>query len=119
MAAKYGTNGNDRVLGSAGAEWLVGYGGNDAIWGRAGADTFVFGRGHGNDWVMDLDADEGDRVVISGCSGREIVHIQHAHGVETRFGGLGGTGPDSVFFLGADVADVVKALVVVGDNWFA
>jgi VCBS repeat-containing protein len=47
-----GTSGNDTLFGGAGNDTFSGGGGNDFISGGAGTDTILFGRGDGNDVVM-------------------------------------------------------------------
>lgn len=120
MGAIGGSNRADRLRGTDGDEWVVGWRGNDGLTGGGGADTFLFGRGHGQDWIMDFNPVQGDRVVLSGVSQREAAWFQHEHGVELRYGSIGGTGQDSVFFLGAtSVAAVAPHVHLIADDWFA
>jgi VCBS repeat-containing protein len=58
----YGNNGNDRLFGQGGDDRIYGGGGddlisggagNDVLYGESGADTYVFGRGYGNDTILD------------------------------------------------------------------
>jgi predicted extracellular nuclease len=51
----YGENGNDVLDGGNGNDVLDGGNGNDTLSGGAGADTFVFGKGGGNDTILDFD----------------------------------------------------------------
>jgi Ca2+-binding RTX toxin-like protein len=61
-----GGSGNDRLVGDGGAntlaggagdDVLVGAGGDDMLFGDAGNDRYVFGRGHGQDMVVNRGAD--------------------------------------------------------------
>jgi VCBS repeat-containing protein len=51
----HGDNGDDWLDGGAGNDVLAGGNGNDTLTGGAGADEFVFGKGGGNDVVVDFD----------------------------------------------------------------
>ncbi|KQQ79445.1 matrixin family metalloprotease [Aureimonas sp. Leaf324] len=62
----YGGRGDDLVSGDLGNDTLVGGFGNDWLAGRAGADVFVFEAGQGDDVIVDFNAAEGDRLVLSG-----------------------------------------------------
>ncbi|WP_166671021.1 immunoglobulin-like domain-containing protein, partial [Modicisalibacter xianhensis] len=67
-----GTEGNDTVYGSIGADILYGSDGNDSLYGGLGADTFAWELGDQGtvgapaiDIVADFDADEGDKLDLS------------------------------------------------------
>jgi len=55
-----GGDGGDRLSGGAGADILDGGTGNDTLDGGTGADTYLFGRGSGQDMVMDRDSTAGN-----------------------------------------------------------
>lgn len=50
-----GGDGKDKLLGGSGKDALDGGAGNDRLTGDAGADAFVFGRGFGQDTVLDFE----------------------------------------------------------------
>ena len=61
----FGGDGNDLLSGGAGNDTLSGENGNDRLTGGAGNDTYRFGAGHGNDIIMNYDADApNDRVIF-------------------------------------------------------
>ena len=49
----FGQGGDDRIYGGNGDDLLSGGAGNDVLIGEAGADTYIFGRGFGNDTVIE------------------------------------------------------------------
>ena len=51
--------------------------GKDLLYGGGGADTFVYGRGHGSDWIGDFGdgADVIDLSAFKGISGFEDLHV--------------------------------------------
>lgn len=53
-----GGAGNDIVRGGWGDDRLDGGAGNDTLYGDEGADTYVFGRGYGNDTVINFSTDD-------------------------------------------------------------
>ncbi|MEN9657602.1 MAG: hypothetical protein RL571_1067 [Pseudomonadota bacterium] len=74
----YGGNGNDSLLGNdgddslyaeAGNDTLDGGAGNDLLKGGAGADTYLFGKGSGQDTVVNVDSDavgvNADRILFA------------------------------------------------------
>ena len=63
-----GGAGRDRIDGGVGADTITGGVGDDLLEGGAGRDVFVFGRGDGNDRIVDFDPDAGDILQISGYS---------------------------------------------------
>lgn len=50
-----GGAGNDLLLGGEGSDILDGGSGNDCLQGNKGDDTYVFGKGSGNDVIIDFD----------------------------------------------------------------
>lgn len=75
-----GGNGNDRLVGGAGNDVLRGGNGNDRLEGGSGADLFAFGRGGGNDTILDyeigVDAlllEDGVTVRSARASGGDLV----------------------------------------------
>lgn len=82
-----GGMGDDSLRGEAGNDTLSGDAGRDVLTGGAGADAFVFGRGFGQDRVIDFSAAQGDRLHLSadlwasGLTQRQIV-TRHASVVE-------------------------------------
>ena len=48
-----GGSGNDRLYGGAGNDILDGGAGNDELYGGEGNDTYIFGFGHGQDFISD------------------------------------------------------------------
>jgi len=75
-----GGEGNDQLFGGKGDDCLIADEGNDRMWGGADGDDFVFGHGLDTDgdgecdyvstdignrnFIMDFDADNGDRIVF-------------------------------------------------------
>ncbi|MEJ8849679.1 calcium-binding protein [Variovorax rhizosphaerae] len=61
-----GGAGNDALSGGAGNDTFDGGAGNDTAYGDGGNDTYLFGRGDGQDTVIDYDATVGniDRVIF-------------------------------------------------------
>lgn len=59
-----GDDGDDLISGGSGADLIDGLAGSDELWGGSGFDTFCFGRGYGQDTVMDLSLAEGDGLFI-------------------------------------------------------
>ena len=51
----YGGVGHDQLWGGNGADRLLGEKGNDTLYGEGGMDTFVFGKGFGQDIIMDFE----------------------------------------------------------------
>ncbi|WP_052649726.1 calcium-binding protein [Paracoccus sp. PAMC 22219] len=71
-----GLAGNDRLFGQTGNDRLQGGAGNDILTGGIGADRFLFSRGDGNDRITDF-ANGIDRIVID--SGAETFgHVRIA-----------------------------------------
>jgi Ca2+-binding RTX toxin-like protein len=61
-----GGAGNDTLYGEAGNDTLIGGAGNDTLRGGAGNDTYVFGRGSGQDTVVDHDtANNLDTILLN------------------------------------------------------
>jgi hypothetical protein len=56
----FGQGGDDRIHGGSGDDLISGGAGNDLLYGESGADTYVFGRGYGNDTIVDA-AENGIR----------------------------------------------------------
>ncbi|RYY35017.1 MAG: calcium-binding protein, partial [Sphingomonadales bacterium] len=84
---------NNRITGSASANWLLGGAGNDTLnggagndvlFGEAGADTFVFTRGTGGDVIGDFVAGT-DRIDLSayGLSWQTVINSMHENGGTT------------------------------------
>lgn len=84
---------NNRITGSASANWLLGGagddmlnggGGNDVLFGEAGADTFVFTRGTGADVVGDFTVGT-DRIDLSayGLTWQTVLNSMHENGGTT------------------------------------
>ncbi len=84
---------NNRITGSASANWLLGGAGNDTLnggagndvlFGEAGADTFVFTRGTGGDVIGDFVAGT-DRIDLSayGLTWQTVINSMHENGGTT------------------------------------
>jgi len=70
----FGQGGDDRIYGGAGDDLISGGAGNDVLAGESGADTYVFGRGYGNDTIVDY-AENGvqrDTVRLLGLNPADI-----------------------------------------------
>ena len=50
----FGETGNDQLYAGSGDDLLSGGAGNDRLYGQYGKDTYVYGRGYGNDVILDL-----------------------------------------------------------------
>ena len=61
-----GTDFNDELRGDGNANVLTGGRGNDLLVGAGGFDTFVFDDGQGADVIQDFDANDGERIDLSG-----------------------------------------------------
>ena len=57
----YGDAGNDELLGWYGNDTLIGGQGNDVLHGYYGDDTYIFNKGDGEDYIIDIDG-EADKV---------------------------------------------------------
>jgi len=55
-----GLAGNDRLTGNAGNDGLDGGAGKDTLTGGAGNDSYLFGRGYGNDTIIENDSIPGN-----------------------------------------------------------
>lgn len=84
---------NNRITGSASANWLLGGAGNDilnggagndVLFGEAGADTFVFTQGTGGDVIADFVAGT-DRIDLSayGLTWQTVINSMHENGGNT------------------------------------
>lgn len=62
----HGGQGRDSVYGGQGDDVLIGGLGDDFLEGGLGADTFVFAPAQGNDLLVDLRFEEGDRLNLQG-----------------------------------------------------
>ena len=60
---------SDILNGEAGDDTLDGGAGDDGLTGGSGADTFVIGSGGGIDLITDFNAEEGDKIDLSGIAG--------------------------------------------------
>lgn len=80
-----GSGGDDLLNGGLGTDTLTGGTGDDALTGGGGPDVFVFGRGHGDDRILDF-ADTRDKIDLS------VFHFANAAAVTSlafdRPGGL-------------------------------
>ena len=70
----YGDDGNDFLSGDSGDDTLIGGSGNDTLQGGMGNDTYVFGRGFGNDVIINFNPNnETDTIkFIDGISQDEL-----------------------------------------------
>ena len=59
-----GNKGDDIISGGDGNDILIGGEGNDELQGGSGNDTYVFGRGDGNDKIINYDSDSGQNDII-------------------------------------------------------
>jgi Ca2+-binding RTX toxin-like protein len=55
-----GLAGNDKLYGRAGDDTIEGGTGNDSLYGEVGNDTYLFGRGSGQDTIVDYDKTPGN-----------------------------------------------------------
>uniref|UniRef100_UPI000AC8708B calcium-binding protein n=1 Tax=Comamonas kerstersii TaxID=225992 RepID=UPI000AC8708B len=70
----FGQGGDDRIYGGDGDDLISGGAGDDLLYGESGADTYVFGRGYGNDTIVDI-AENGvqrDTVRLLGLNPADI-----------------------------------------------
>ena len=93
---RYGTPGNDTIIGNAGDDTMYGFGGDDRLLGGAGNDSIVGGTG--NDWLWG----EGGNDALLGGDGVDILFGMNGDdGIGGGYGRdiiLGGSGND--FILG-------------------
>ena len=89
-----GGHGDDVLVGNGGNDVLLGSSGNDQLTGSSGKDKFVFGRGFGQDTVVDFKSRQGDSIKLklfgqAFDSFGEIQAIASQHGRDTvlDFGG--------------------------------
>lgn len=59
-----GSQQDDVLVGGLGDDVLIGLGGNDVLEGNEGNDTYRFARGHGQDYIFDLDMALDNRDVL-------------------------------------------------------
>jgi hypothetical protein len=64
-----GTRRNDILVGDDSDNLIDGRRGNDKLTGNGGADTFVFGKNHGRDVIIDFNPEEGDIIDLKGAIG--------------------------------------------------
>lgn len=72
-----GLGGDDTILGQNGDDILVGGPGNDRLTGNGGSDTYIFKRGDGHDWIVDIGFFSTDRLVIQGYDPSELQLSRH------------------------------------------
>lgn len=99
-----GTNGNDKLTGTAAGEHLDGGDGNDSLSGLGGKDTLFGGRGNdtvdGGSGSNLLDGGEGNNVILGGGGDDTITAGSGNDSI------LGGEGDDEIFSgTGADTVD--------------
>lgn len=63
-----GGAGDDTILGGDDADTIAGGAGNDVFNGDGGLDRFVFADGFGRDRLIDFDADDGEKIDLSGVT---------------------------------------------------
>ncbi len=102
----YGGEGKDHLFGGEGDDTLVGGASVDHMTGGAGADTFVFGPGHGYDYIHDFTDGEDvvDLTALTGISGFEDLTIT-AYG-EDAIVDLTAHGGGHIHLRNVDVADL-------------
>ena len=61
--------GDDLLNGGSGSDSLVGNAGNNSMTGGGGNDIFVFADGFGNDTITDFNANNSEKINLSGVSG--------------------------------------------------
>jgi Ca2+-binding RTX toxin-like protein len=92
-----GTAGADTLYGGAGPDTLDGGAGNDTLYGYDGNDTYLFGRGSGQDTLLDFDPTPGnaDTIQMSADVAPNDVTVTHvrdlAHGVDDLVLSINGT----------------------------
>ena len=91
------------MRGSAANNVLDGRGGNDVLFGGAGKDSFVFGKGYGQDTVLDFTPGVDKIRLISGFS--DFTQLRAAMS-DTASGVLLRLGTDSLLLSGKRVADL-------------
>lgn len=81
-----GSAGSDHLFGGAGDDFLNGGWGHDRLTGGAGADRFYHAGvpDHGNDWITDYSAAEGDVLVFGGAASADDFLVQYAHTPSAR-----------------------------------
>lgn len=102
---------NINAVGNAGNNRLEGNAGNNVLFGGLGNDTYVFGRGSGQDIVVNFDAGKpsGDKVQLgAGIVGADVSFVRRADDLVLRISGTsnqltvvnyfaeGGKGPDAL-----------------------
>lgn len=118
-----GGNGNDGIIGGAGADLLVGGNGNDVLAGGPGDDDLVGGRGadhyivgDGKDAVVGFRAAEGDRLDFGDVDPSELVARQTNQGLWITIGDDPISDPDTEGVLLVGVRAVSGAEVA---GWLA
>jgi Ca2+-binding RTX toxin-like protein len=104
-----GSTGSDTLYGGAGFDTIIGSAGNDQLRGNFNADTFVFADGHGDDTILDFEADNVFEVIdLSGVSAitdlRDLIgnHMSQA-GANVLIDTGGG---NSIMLNGVNLADL-------------
>ncbi len=105
-----GSDGDDRLIGTAlgevidakgGDDTLYGGGGNDTLVGGAGSDGYVYLLGDGDDVVVDLASDPGfDELLITGGIGADDLAVFRVDGRDLLLSLPGGSVLVSGFFAG-------------------
>jgi len=70
-----GLDGSDTLRGNGGADVLDGSRGNDTLEGGTGNDVYIFGRGYGQDKIIDYDTTAGNNDKVRFNSGIEPVDL--------------------------------------------
>ena len=79
----FGHGGNDRLYGGVGNDLLDGGAGNDQLYGDIGSDTYRFGRGDGQDTIVESSwrFDETDRIEFKAGIHPDNVKLEHVRTV--------------------------------------
>jgi Ca2+-binding RTX toxin-like protein len=86
-----GTRLNDIIDGGAGNDTLDGGAGNDLLRGGAGADTFLFGRGSGQDTIVDSSGPLARVVFGPGITASDVTFLREGLNVKVLIAGTNDT----------------------------
>ena len=84
-----GGDAGERIVGSSGADTLIGRGSDDVLNGGLGDDTYVFARGDGRDIIEDNGQGGVDRVLVHGYQATEARLAHDSATLIVRFAGSG------------------------------
>lgn len=96
----YGTTGDDRLYGNTVSDYFDGNSGNDLLVGNSGDDYYQFGKGMGQDTIVEITDDDNDRILMDSTVTPDEIEI------------IGDS--DSIYLKISGTNDVLKI-----ENWYS